>query len=245
MALPGSGETGGRTCPAVVGGDVSGVWPAAGATDRQRAAIGDAGSARAVVADSVVDQVADLSGADRAATAGAEQPAREDAAHPEATHRVAAGTDFAGTAVGVRSVRAGVQRRKAAPGVGVADTGRVLSGLLAGVSVAAGRAAISGGHGGAASGGGSDPLAAAQGVCGQGAQRTADRAGGDRGGAVARLVFVLRAGVAGRAGMALAGPSALAARPARPGREPGLRSPSGIPPPGPLSGRKVLPMCLA
>ncbi len=92
-----------------------------------------------------------------------------------------------------------------APGAGAADAQRLLSGLGAGVSVAGGGAGISGGDGGAASAGWSDPLAAAQGVCGQAAQRRADRAGGDRGGAVARLVFVLRAGVAGPAGMALAG----------------------------------------
>ena len=69
-ALPGCGETGWRTCPAVVRGDVSGVWPAAGATDRQRAAICDAGSARA---GGMVDQVGDLSGADRAGTSRAER----------------------------------------------------------------------------------------------------------------------------------------------------------------------------
>ena len=51
----------------------------------------------------------------------------------------------------------------------------------------------------AASGGWSDPLATAEGVRGQGTQRGAGRAGADRGAALAGLVFLLRAGLVGRA----------------------------------------------
>ena len=62
---------------------------------------------------------------------------------------------------------------------------------------------------------------------------------------MAGLVFLLRAGVVGRT----AGALVAAGQPRRGGRSSGegagLRSPCGLPPPGPLPGRKVLPMCLA